>query len=401
MTSSPLPPTPAPQPISRLARLTGPIAGLCLSAFMFLGLITTVYRVAAGELDLMPTTPTWPAFLDGRVTKEIADSLANAPVPSESARVERAMSWLVIGDLGPRVRPGCTDWLFLSDEFKPHARSDANLVARAREVAQVKARLDKQKTALLVVMVPDKSRVQSDQLCNLYRPASLDTRLTTWRDQLGAAGVHVLDLTPTLAAVSARADAQSKESTMAFLRTDTHWTQLGARAAAQAVAQQIRSLGIVARPEQAFDAHEDKVTARPGDLVRLAGIDTLPVSRQPRIDLERPFRFEQRSSKDAATGGTPPATAPTAEDLFGDSNAPNIALIGTSFSRTSNFVPFLQADLDTRIVNAAMDGGDFAGAARQYFQSPAFRETPPALVIWEIPERVLQMPSANESIAFK
>ena len=84
------------------------------------------------------------------------------------------------------------------------------------------------------------------------------------------------------------------------------------------------------------------------------------------------------------------------DDLFGDDNLPNVALIGTSFSRNSSFVGFLQRALSAPVGNFAKDGGEFSGAAKAYFDSPAFRQTPPQLVIWEIPERDLQTPYAGD-----
>ncbi|MCC7228664.1 MAG: cell division protein FtsQ, partial [Burkholderiaceae bacterium] len=38
----------------------------------------------------------------------------------------------------------------------------------------------------------------------------------------------------------------------------------------------------------------------------------------------------------------------------------------------------------------ARDGGGFSTSLLNYLKSPTFRETPPKLIIWEIPERVLQ-----------
>jgi alginate O-acetyltransferase complex protein AlgJ len=80
------------------------------------------------------------------------------------------------------------------------------------------------------------------------------------------------------------------------------------------------------------------------------------------------------------------------DDLFGDDNLPNVALIGTSFSRNSNFAGFLQQALGAPIGNFGKDGGEFSGGANGYFNNPAFKQTPPKLVIWEIPERDLQTP---------
>ena len=42
----------------------------------------------------------------------------------------------------------------------------------------------------------------------------------------------------------------------------------------------------------------------------------------------------------------------------------------------------------------ARDGGNFWGSAGAYFSSDAFEQTPPRLIVWEIPERTLQLPPA-------
>jgi len=73
-------------------------------------------------------------------------------------------------------------------------------------------------------------------------------------------------------------------------------------------------------------------------------------------------------------------------------------VIGTSFSRTSNFVSFIEKELNAKIANLARNGGDFSGAMNTYLSSVAFKKTPPKLVIWEIPERVLQQKASKDSI---
>lgn len=394
MTQMPLPPPPQTQPVTWLARLTSPIAGVCLSAFMLLGMVTTIYSVATGKLDLLPKPPTWASFLDGRVTLGIADALANAPVPRESATLERGLSWMAIGDLGARVRQGCNNWLFLSDELRPHASAEANAKARIQDVLRVQKQLAAQSASLLVVVIPDKSRMESAHLCGLYRPAAFNSRLADWVGMLTSAGVDVMNLQTALIETPP-AELREDNGPGAFYRTDTHWNERGARSAAQAIASKVVSLGITPIPSVHYRLQPQLAEPRPGDLVRLAGIDKLPLSRQPRTDLQQPTLFITKEAPEGA------GAAQTEEDLFGDAKTPNIAVIGTSYSRTSNFVPWLQAALNTRLVNAALDGGDFSGSARQYFQSSAFKETPPALVIWEIPERVLQMPRAGDDIGWK
>ncbi|RMP70961.1 hypothetical protein ALQ17_01299 [Pseudomonas fluorescens] len=156
---------------------------------------------------------------------------------------------------------------------------------------------------------------------------------------------------------------------------------MGSNAGAQALAQRIRQRGIQATPEQTFDITQAPLAIRPGDLVRLAGLDWLPPKLQP------PGESVAASSAHETGGATS-----NADDLFGDAGLPNVALIGTSFSRNSNFVGFLQKALNAPVGNFSKDGGEFSGAAKAYFESPAFKQTPPKLLIWEIPERDLQTP---------
>ena len=62
------------------------------------------------------------------------------------------------------------------------------------------------------------------------------------------------------------------------------------------------------------------------------------------------------------------------------------------------FVPFIEKELNAKVANLARSGGDFSGAMNAYLSSVAFKKTPPKLVIWEIPERVLQQKASTDSI---
>ena len=79
---------------------------------------------------------------------------------------------------------------------------------------------------------------------------------------------------------------------------------------------------------------------------------------------------------------------------------PNIVLIGTSFSRNGQFDRALEAAFRQPVLNVARDGGGFAEAARRYFASPAYRDTKPRQIIWEIPERVLPQPISPDEASF-
>lgn len=351
--------------------------------FLAGGLVSNIYGLAFDPQPLTKDPVTAPAFLDGRVTKQIADRLADTFLPSTAAQGERGASWLAFGDLGPRVRQGCPDWLFLTDELTSYKDAQANAAARAATVARVASRLKREGIALLVAVVPDKSRIEQDHLCGLTRPAEFSDRVDTWVTSLVHAGVQAVNLAPALTGLPSAP----------FLRTDTHWNELGADAAATAIADHVKRAypaGGVLGPAHAVRYVAGPPVARPGDLTRLAGIDWLPVKWQPAQDVVPTSTFEKAEAFERAK----PASEEDA--LFGDDGLPTVAVVGTSFSRNSNFVPFLEYRLGVGVANFGRDGGEFAGGAHAYFDSPAFKQTPPRLIVWEIPERSLQRPLEGE-----
>jgi alginate O-acetyltransferase complex protein AlgJ len=339
--------------------------------FLFIGLLANL-RFALTTESVLPHSVSQVGILNGVVSKELADRMADTPIAADAARAQRALGWLTLHDLGPRVRQGCPGWLFLRDELNVYAAGESHLATRAATVAAVQRELASHGIALLVVVVPDKSRIEPQHLCSLYRPDSLSGRLGDWTSRLGAEGVQVLDLGAALHGVPGDA----------FFRTDTHWTQDGAGAAARAVTQRIRAMDVpLGSSKPGYRVVDKPPAGRPGDLVRLAGLDGLPLSRQPTPEIV--------ASRDYIPQAQPAASA---DDLFGDADLPSIAVIGTSYSTTSDFVPQLALALGTGVGNFAREGGKFGGSARAYFASPAFAQTPPRLVVWELDERDLQSP---------
>ncbi len=381
MTTKTPPPSTAPTPPSDIALRTSPVAGVTLAAFLSAGLLSCGWLLASGKLELLPGKAlSNDAVLEGEITHRIAKELAKAPLPEQAARLERGGSWLLLGDSGPRVRQGCAQWLFISDELKLNRHAASNAQAKVEAVLALREQLRTRGIELLVSVVPDKSRIAASQLCDLPRPASLEPRVRDWTTALQTAGVAVLDLGPALAPLGEQA----------FLRLDTHWSEAGAHAAAVAIGQKVATMGIVATPTKAFSVSQQAPAPRPGDLVRLAGLDWLPQHLQPAPEQVAASVISEQAAAVASAGED------NLDDLFGDDNLPNVALVGTSFSRNSNFAGFLEQALSAPGGNSAKDGGAFSGAAKAYFSSPAFAQTPPKLLIWEIPERDLQTPYAGD-----
>lgn len=363
-----------PQLCERTARISK-LSGVVFAAFLALGFASCVWLLASGKVEFLPPKLTRQAALEGDITHKIAKQLSQATVPEQAANLERGASWLVLHDTGPRVRSGCPGWLFLTDEMRINRHALANADTKAGVVRDIQQRLAKRGIKLLVAVVPDKSRIANAQLCDLRRPAILQDRAVAWVEDLKKVGIAAVDLAPNLQPLGADA----------YLRTDTHWSETGAAAAAKAVATQVQSMGISATPHRDFEAKVQDPARRPGDLVRLAGLEWLPVTLQPAPETVAATQISEKVAE-AQNGGD------NLDDLFGDDNLPNVALIGTSFSRNSNFAGFLQQALSAPIGNFAKDGGEFSGGANGYFNNPAFKQTPPKLIIWEIPERDLQTP---------
>ena len=375
MSTPTISPPNAPAPPSELAVRTSKASGYALVGLLGAGLISCGWLLYAGKVEMLPPDLTRDAVLHGEITHKIAKQLSSAWFPEQAANLERGTSWLLFRDTGPRVRRGCPDWLFMTDELQLNPHSQINADSKAQAVIDIQQRLEKRGIQLLVAVVPDKSRIANDRLCRLGRPAELAERANAWVETLRKAGVSAVNLAPTLQPLASAA----------YLRTDTHWNETGARAAAQAIAQQVQTMGIDATPRKSFDVNSDTAAVRPGDLVRLAGIDWLPLRWQPKPEIVAPTEISVR--REAAQEGSDDLA-----DLLGDEHLPNVALIGTSFSRNSNFLGFLQLALGAQIGSFAKDGGEFSGSANEYFSNPAFTQTPPKLLIWEIPERDLQTP---------
>lgn len=392
MTKPYIPPEAGLKPITDRDRKASPLAGACFALFIVFGLFSTLYATSFGKLNLFPKGIAWSPFLQGDVSQAFALALADAPVPSSAARVERGVSWVVAGDLGPRVRRGAPGWLFLGDELTVHRQPQRNATQRKVDVLKVQKTLSARGIKLLVVVVPDKTRIEASQLGMLHRPSRYAQRASQWVTELNSTGVDALDLTDTLAAFK-------QKHTAAFLKSDSHWTEQGAQAAAIAVSAEVLRLKITPSPAQTLVVDKRTDSRRSGDLIRLAGVDWLPTGLQPEQDIAQETSFKVDDRKNNTSGSSAPSVASAStDDLFGDTDLPNIVAIGTSYSRTSNFVAFIEKELNAKVANLARSGGDFSGAMNAYLSSVAFKKTPPKLVIWEIPERVLQQSATKDSI---
>jgi len=257
---------------------------------------------------------------------------------------------------GPQVGVGCDNWLFIREELRFWPDGEA-LLARRMEIARkVAARLAANAATLRVVLLPDKARVHPENLCGLRIAAQESDRYATAITALRTAGITVTD---GLAALPG--------SGVDFYHTDTHLTAEGVRRVLA---------GLPPIGDRAFTTTTGSPQPRPGDLLRLMGLDHVPDALRPRADID-----------------TPEHTKPAAAGLLDDDDTPaSVGLAGTSYSRNGNFTGALAQILHADIESFARDGGGFAVAMANLLQSDWFKSNTGRTVIWEIPERYLMAP---------
>ena len=353
-----------------------------IAAFTLLTLALIAGSLQALRTDGFTKTQAngWANFWHGAPMRALSDDLRGTPVADWLGTRQRELGWLLLKDLGPRVKPGCEGWLFLGDELTVHANGAEHATRRADIAKTLIDGLAARGTHVVVAVTPDKTRIESDRLCALRRPAALDARLPAWSEAMAARALPAVALDAPLQQVKAQLGGEGG----AYDRTDTHWSLDGAQAAAQAIAAYLRSQGFTPSPEVGFTVTRAPVAPRWGDLVRLAGLDQLPPHLRPAPDQVALPKFE---------ASTPAAQATSADALFGDGPAAQrIGLVGSSYSRNAHFADWLAHALRSDVGNLARDGGGFAQSMLDFLKQEARSDAPTAWLIWEIPERVLQDP---------
>ena len=349
------------------------LPGAALLAILAIGLAASLYTLVFKRAELPAKDVSWSAAADGTMTTAVGDLLQHAnPLETPLVTFDRVTSYMLTGDLGARVRRGCGNWLFLTDELVLNRDRLGNATKHIRMVEQVASYLKSRHIGLIVAPVPDKARVQSADLCGVERPPAIAGRLGDFETQLKSAGIGVVDL---LAPMKAAGGGER------YYHTDTHWNERGAKIAADAIAAAVKAAGLAPTQKAEFKVTHDDEHERVGDLIRLAGLDNVPYPLRPRGDEEAPTVIEQSA---AANVG-----------LLDETPPPELAVLGTSFSRRANFVPFLSLALGSPVENRAEDGGGVANAAITYFAKPEFQKTPPRAIVWEIPERMIEEPVAS------
>ncbi|MFB9993242.1 hypothetical protein ACFFLM_14815 [Deinococcus oregonensis] len=290
---------------------------------------------------------------------------AKVPWRDPSVNLWGSMNYRLFAEARDGALVGKEGWLFTSEEYQTAAGDEAEIAAKVKYISEVRDELAKDGAKLVVVLIPAKARVYSEDL-SAQVPAQKAPVYASFRQSLTTAGIISPDL---LASFQAEKQKSSRDL---FFRTDTHWTPEGAKVAAQTVALAVQELAPDLPPAE-YAVQIKPATERRGDLLRYVP--------GPAPDQVREGEYIRT---DEGGGG-----------LLGDETLA-VTLVGTSYSADSkdnvwHFDDALSQALKTEVLNAAQEGKGPIVPMREYLKSEDRKNNPPRIVIWEIPERFLRV----------
>ncbi len=280
-----------------------------------------------------------------------------------------AVRYAALRQGSPGVVVGRDGWLFTDEELQHHTDDDTRLRERLQYIEQVSVYLNEEiGTSLVVVLVPSKARIAAEYVPSYLGPAVSHDRLKTATEELSEADVTVVP-----------ADATLRPGD--FFRRDTHWRPRGAIRVAAAVRE---VTGSVLQSDAAYELRRPAQDRLEGDLLSF-----VPVGRLRGL---LGLTAEHYSPVEAVPEG------PTTEGggLFDTPTIP-IALVGTSYSadRRFGFEDALRGALQADVLNLAEPAGGPYQPMETYLQGETISDVPPEMVVWEIPERYLTLPTVD------
>jgi alginate O-acetyltransferase complex protein AlgJ len=313
----------------------------------------------------------------GRWTAALQASFEKAlPIYEPALHLWTAGRYALFREGGPGLLVGREGWLFTTEELTPAPPEEERIAESIDFVGRSVRALRERGARTAIVLLPAKARLYRDKLPTAALPEPVAARYPRALEQLREAspGIVVPDL---LTAFRAARDAGVR----VFLRTDTHWSPVGAAYAARHVAARLVEAGeLPAMERREFETRREDSVAHRGDLLRFLPLGPFQEALGP-----PPDRISPRVTR--------PAAAASADALFADPAVP-VTLVGTSYSAGElwNFRGALAEALRADVLSVAEAGRGPFTPMQDYLESETISDQPPALVIWEIPERYLVSP---------
>ncbi|BAN46911.1 alginate O-acetyltransferase [Metapseudomonas resinovorans] len=316
------------------------------------------------------------SVLDGKLALAFEKNYdAQFPVKQLGTNLWALLDYKLFGEGRQGVVIGQDGWLFSDEEFDPVADGSKQMRDNLALIQGVRDELARHDVQLVLAIVPAKSRLYPEHVGEAVPTALRQDLYERFRGAARKAGIIAPDLLVSLEA--------AKDQGQVFLRTDTHWTPLGAEVVAGNLGKAVgQAMELRGNPQQ-YVTETQGVDAYKGDLTRFLPLDPLFENLMP-----APDQLQQRTTRsaDEAASGD--------DALFAESEVP-VVLVGTSYSANDkwNFAGALRQSLQRDLANHAEDGHGPILPMLKYLKSDEFKDAAPQLVIWEFPERYLPMPS--------
>ncbi len=336
------------------------LPGLFLLATVLIG------GVAAITSKGSRTFPTGQDVVTGKAAHAYETGLdAGVPFRDPAVTLWGTTNYRLFDEAREGALVGTDGWLYTTEEFQTSPSDAAEIAGKLAYIRQVRDELKAQGSRLIVALLPAKVRVYPEHLGSHRVPVVKTEQYQAFRKNVEALGVPAPDLSAGLTAAKTQGDV--------FVRTDTHWTPLGAKIVAEHLARTIgEKMPALELPAATFQT-KPSTTATPGDLLRYL---PLPKGTGPQAP-----QIQATTTTKLGDGG----------GLLGDEPVA-VTLVGTSYSaiKTWNFEGVLKQALGADVLNVADEGQGPIVPMRTYLKSQMLKDSPPKLVVWEIPERFLR-----------
>ncbi|OEE59386.1 hypothetical protein A1OQ_02755 [Enterovibrio norvegicus FF-162] len=304
-------------------------------------------------------------ILNGTQARELESQFEQSVVISDWAKgLWAAIDYSLFKEGYSGVVVGSEGWLFSAEEYfvpeKKHAKLESNLLF----VTNISKQFQASGITLKVALIPEKAEIYAE-----YAPIQ-PLRRQGLREEIYATlrqgNLDVIDLFETLKAL--------KHEQQLFLKTDTHWTPYGAKAAANIIAQTLPQYDVVD-----FNTTASKPTTFRGDLLNF-----IPVA---------PYFNNFGPTPDTLVAySTEPSALEDEDLLFAPIAEPSIALIGTSYSANTNwnFPGFLRDAAKQEVLDLSTEGQGPFTPMEDFILDSDFNNNNIKTVIWEIPIRYFE-----------
>lgn len=244
------------------------------------------------------------------------------------------------------------------------------------DLARLSAALAEQGTTLVYVPVPTKSLAMPDQLPQEALDYGFDVNLATSvyvenLERLQAKSVQVVDIRGALR--TAPADSP------AIFQTDYRLTSVGARLAAQAIADALGATpGFISQPKSRYQTASSGMVVLPSTMrsaLQSHCLISLPEVQTEAFATTRTMAAAGASSGNALLGST------------GQSVGGRIALVGTEHTGepAANLAGFLSEFTGLEVLQYSVTGGGSYAAISSYLTSQEFQQNRPAYLVWMNP----------------